>query len=164
MPATMVATETRPATRPAVALVAPRSSPCDARMRSSERVALTIANGPKMPNGRASRPSTRALVAARSLMGSGASPELAAPAKEQIKDGPDAPGEGDDDPEDLPETAHVLAVDDVDHGEDVRNRMEKDREQDLNQQLHHDFTAACNGVAIRGQPPDGAYVPSAACS
>src|SRR5712691_340285 len=99
MPATIVATEIRLAMRPAAALVAPRSSPSDARMRSRERVALMIANGATMPNGSASRPSTRALVAARSLMGSGASPELAAAAEEQIKDRTDAPREGDDDAE-----------------------------------------------------------------
>src|SRR6266851_4900892 len=156
MPATIVATEIRPAIRPAAALVAPRSSPSEARMRSRERVALMIAKRPKMPNGSASRPSTSALVAARSLMGSGASPELAAAAEEQIKDGPDAPRKGDDDPEDLPETAHVLAVDHVDHGEDVRDRMEDDRKQDLEDELDQSVTS------MRGQPPAGAYSPSIA--
>src|SRR5690349_4153061 len=105
---TIVAIETMPATRPATARVV--------GARRNERTALKIAKGAKMPKGSESRPSTRALVAPRWLMSLAASPELPAAAEEQIKDGPDAPGEGDDDPEHFPEPAHVFAVHDVDHG------------------------------------------------
>src|SRR5579864_8103782 len=95
-----------------------------------------IANGARMPNKRLSKPSTRALVAELSLV---TSPEGPAP-EEQIEDRADAPEEGDDDPQELGEAAHVLAVDDVDHAQDEGDGVEEDREQDLGDELQHRTT------------------------
>ena len=68
----------------------------------------------------------------------------------------------------MPEADEVLPVDDVDHAQDESNGVQEDREQDLDNQLDHArasrFTMAWSGLGMRGQPPDGAYVPSAACS
>src|SRR5712691_1620050 len=127
-----------PATRPAIADAPPRSTPFDARMRRRERAPDQIAKGAKMPNGRLSRPRTNARVAARSLMRARVprrSPEGAV-AQEEVKDGADPPDEGDDDPHDLLHAAHVGAPDDVDDAKDPGNRMQKDRQQDLDQKLH----------------------------
>src|SRR5207302_10846166 len=97
---------------------------------------LQMAKGANTPNGSASRPSTRALVAARSLIRSATSPELAA-TQEDVEDRADAPEEGDDDPQQLREPAQLLAVDDVDHAEDEGDRVQKDREHDLDDEFDH---------------------------
>src|SRR5947209_20441798 len=82
------------------------------------------------------------------------SPELAA-AQQDVQDRADAPEEADDDPQHLGDAAHVPPVDDVDDGQDERNGVEEDREQDLDEELHQ------NATSTRGQPPAGAYSPSA---
>ena len=89
-----VISPSKPAMSPVAADRAPRISPCEVRIRKSERPPVQIANGDRMPKGSDSNPSTRARVAALSLR---ALPELAA-AKQDVKDGADAPDEGDDDP------------------------------------------------------------------
>src|SRR6266700_1489521 len=143
-----------PATRPATALLAPRRSPPEARMRPHERAPVQIANGAKIPKGKARRPSARARVAPRSLIRRASLPELPA-AQEDVQDRADAPDERDHDPQHLPEPAQVLSVDDVDHAQDESNGVQKDREQDLDNQLHHArasrFTMAWSGLGMRGQ-------------
>src|SRR5437773_6531848 len=136
MPTSMVTSATRPAIRPAVALAVPRSSPRESRMRRNDCAPLKMANGAKTPKGSASRPRTRALVAARSLTASGFSPELAA-AKQDVEDRADAPDEADDDPQELRHPAHVLAVDDVDHREHKGDRVQEDRQHHLDEELDH---------------------------
>src|SRR5713226_4367092 len=58
-------------------------------------------------------------------------------AQKDVEDGTDPPDEGDDDPEDLLHAAHFGAPDDVDHTQDPGNRMQKDRQQNLDYKLHH---------------------------
>src|SRR5881296_2426964 len=135
-PARIVASATMPATRPAVALASPRRSPPDARIRRSERAPLTIAKGAKMPKGSASRPSTRALVAARSLTVS-AGHQSFPPPQHDVENRADAPEEADDDPQELRQPAHVLAVDDVDHRKHEGDRVQEDRQQHLDDELDH---------------------------
>src|SRR5438876_3295405 len=93
--------------------------------------------------------------AKRSRSGRGlTSPQLAA-AEDEVEDGADPPEEGDDDPQDLPQPAQVLAVDDVDHAEHEGDGVEKDREQDFDDELDH-LIAAWSGLGTRGHPPEGA--------
>src|SRR2546429_9079817 len=97
---------------------------------------LQMAKGANTPNGSASRPSIRALVAPRSLIRSATSPELAA-TQEDVEDRADTPEEGDDDPQQLREPAQLLAVDDIDHAEDEGDRGQKDPEHDLDDEFDH---------------------------
>src|SRR5260370_32063801 len=62
------------------------------------------------------------------------SPEGAV-AQEEVEDGADPPDKGDDDPHDLLHTAHLGASDDVDDAKDPGDRMQKDRQQNLDQKL-----------------------------
>src|SRR5260370_40382543 len=57
-------------------------------------------------------------------------------AQEEVEDGADPPDKGDDDPHDLLHTAHLGASDDVDDAKDPGDRMQKDRQQNLDQKLH----------------------------
>src|SRR5438552_5134770 len=86
--------------------------------------------------GVARRPSGSSLAAEGAPTSSGGLPELSA-AQEQVEDWADAPEEADDDPQHLRHSAHVLAVDDVDHAKDERDGVEEDRQQDLDDELDH---------------------------
>src|SRR5438309_11538846 len=156
----MVINPTSPATMPAIALVAPRSAPSDARILRSERAPLKIATGANRPNGNASRPRTSALVAARSLS---VLPELST-AKKDVEDGADTPEEADDDRQHLRHAAHLFAIDDVDHAENETDGVEEDPQQPLDAQLAHcadsSSTKAWSRLATRSHPPAGASVPS----
>src|SRR5215510_3234774 len=63
------------------------------------------------------------------------SPHLAA-TDQDVQDGADAPDEGYDRPDKLLQTGQVSAAEHVDQAEHERNGMQKDRQQDLDQQLH----------------------------
>src|SRR5260221_14722081 len=105
----------RPPAGPAAAEASPFKAPAEARIRRSELIPAQMAKGAKMPNGNARRPSTSARVAERSLAGAITSLPEGSPGQKDVEDRADSPEERDDDPEDLAQSAHVLATDDVDH-------------------------------------------------
>src|SRR4029077_11109397 len=129
---------------------APRSRP---RRRAAHRATRVCGAATawrrRWRTGRGFRTTARADRAPGPWSPRGLSPELAA-TQQHVKDRADAPQKRDQDPQELPQAGQVLAVDDVDHAEDKGERMQKEREQDLDDELHR------SGVLIAGQPPEGA--------
>src|SRR5260370_27130156 len=92
------------------------------------------------------------------------SPEGAV-AQEEVEDGADPPDKGDDDPHDLLHTAHVGAPDDVDDAKDPGDRMQKDRQQNLDQKLHERIACgSCNNKDSPGSVPTPPYGPQDSCA
>src|ERR1700693_1906125 len=131
MPAITTARPMSPPASPASAEASPLSAPAEARIRRSEPIPAQMANGEKMPKGSARRPSTSAWVAARSRVGAITCLPEGSLGEKHVEDRADAPEERDDDPQDLAQTAHVLATDDVDHAQDPDDGVKEDSQQNL---------------------------------
>src|SRR5437588_3259332 len=111
----------------------------DARLRSFLlRDVYRAGLGPSVSTRLARAPDTESkdLFGAKLAITPRASPEPAV-AQQDVQDRADAPDERDDDPDHLFRAAQVGAADDVDHAQDPGDRVEKDRQEDLDDELEH---------------------------